>query len=483
MLSMGQAAQLCLMDQAQCYAALVARDPRFDGRFFVGVSTTGIYCRPICPAKTPRQDRCTFYATAPEAEVAGYRPCLRCRPELAPGLAKIDRPDRLASAAVRRIETGFLVESDLKQLAGELGISDRHLRRVVQDAYGVAPIELALTHRLHAAKQLLTDTGLSIGEAAFASGFKSVRRFNEAFQSRYRLRPTDIRKRASADHPEQIEIQIGYRPPHDLDSMFGYFGSRAIAGIEVVSEGRYARTVRIGETSGWLSVAPDPIHPRLRVRVSRNLGPKLPGLLRRIRHQFDTEANMDPILDVLGEIAIARPGLRIPGSFDAFETIVRVVLGQQVSVAAANTLAGRLAKAFGERIETPFPGVDHLFPTPQQLASVEVSELSALGITRTKVKTIQVLANRFHEDPKWISSASTLAEATDRLDAIAGIGPWTIQVVALKVLRWPDAFMATDLGIRKAMNLDDPKQAELAAEKWRPWRAYAAMHLWRQLEP
>lgn len=469
-------------DDDACYRALAAHDPRFDGAFFVGVASTGIYCRTVCPAKTPRRENCAFYPSAAAAEKAGYRPCLRCRPELAPGgPARVDAVGRLAALAASRIEDGALAESGVEGLAAELGVSDRHLRRVVERELGVSPVELAQTQRLLLAKRLLTDTGLSVTEVALASGFSSLRRFHALFQERYRLNPTELRRsRAAGRLPDALTCDVAYRPPLDWDALLGFLAGRAVAGVEAVEDGRYLRAVRWGGATSWIAVSHAPGgRPALRVEVAASLAAHLPAVLARVKRQFDLAADPESIAAHLGDI-VTNPGLRVVGSFDPFETAVRAILGQQVSVKSATTLACRFAAAFGEPIETPSPAVHLLPPTPERVAALEPEDLIRLGIITARARSILALARAVADGTLTLDPGrGDVGETMRRLKELPGVGEWTAQIVALRALGWPDAFPHTDLGVMKALGETDPKRVLERAEAWRPWRAYATMHLWR----
>lgn len=471
------------LDAARCYQALLTHDARFDGIFFVGVSTTRIYCRTVCTARTPRPDRCTFYPSAASAERAGYRPCLRCRPELAPGPAPLDARDRLAADAAARIEEGALAEGGVAGLAATLGVSERHLRRLFAQEFGVSPVALAQTQRLLLAKRLLSDTGMSIGAIAFASGFSSVRRFNALFADRYRLNPTDLRRsRPSGPTSETLVCEIGFRPPLDWDSLLTFLVGRASQGVEAREGRRYLRTIRLGGHRGWLAIEPCAMRPALRVEMSVSLAPVLRPVLARVRRLFDLGADPITIAAHLGSLADAHPGLRVPGAFDGFEMAVRAVLGQQVSVRAASTLAVRLAGALGEPVRTPFASLTHLPPTPDQVAAARPEDLTVLGILPTRAHTILALAGAVTSGDILLEPGSDAEETMTRLKTLPGIGEWTAQYIAMRALCWPDAFPHTDLGIQKALGETNPKRILAAAEPWRPWRAYAAMHLWKSLE-
>lgn len=472
-----------VMDHESFYQAILTHDARFDGAFFVGVSSTGIYCRTVCTAKTPRKENCRFFSTAAAAEQAGYRPCLRCRPELAPGNARIDSASRLAAAAVNRIEDGALMEMSLEDLAGELGITDRHLRRVIQTEFGVSPIELVQTQRLLLAKRLLTDTVLPITEIAFASGFASLRRFNALFKERYRLNPTELRKtRPDASATDTLICGLAFRPPFDWQSLLAYLKARALRGIESVENNRYLRTVGMGKHRGWMGVEMLPAKSVLRVEISTSLAAILLQVLARVKRQFDLYADPQLIAQQLGSLAADNPGLRMPGAFNGFEIAVRAILGQQVSVKSATTLAGRFIAAFGQPIETPFSTLTNLTPTAETVAGAKIEELTSLGIIGARARSIQALAKAVADKKLTLEPGVNVEEVISQLKELPGIGEWTAQYIAMRALNWPDAFPHTDLGIYKALCTNKPKQVLQIAEAWRPWRAYAVMHLWKSLE-
>ena len=471
------------LDAKACYQALLTHDTRFDGMFFVGVASTGIYCRTVCTARTPRPGNCSFYGTAAAAERAGYRPCLRCRPELAPGTARVDAVDRLAAIAAGRIEDGALAEGGLDALAAELGVSARHLRRVVERAFGVTPVELAQTSRLLLAKRLLTDTDLPITEIAFASGFASLRRFNALFRERYRLNPTGLRKARTATSEQQtLTCELAYIAPFDWNALLSFLQGRIGQGVEAVEGGRYLRTLAVGEARGWLSVAPTAGRDSLTVEVSLGLAAALRPILATIKRVFDLGASSDHIAAHLGVLAADRPGLRVPGAFGGFEMGARAILGQQVSVAAASTLSGRFHRRFGDPAQTPHVALTHLAASTSRVASADPAELVALGILRSRAVSIVALARALEEGRLVLAAGSDPEVTMAQLRELPGVGEWTAQYIAMRALGWPDAFPHTDLGIRKALGSVSPRRVLEMAEAWRPWRAYAAMHLWKSLE-
>jgi AraC family transcriptional regulator, regulatory protein of adaptative response / DNA-3-methyladenine glycosylase II len=474
------------LDPQTCYRALKARDARFDGRFFVAVSSTRIYCRPVCTVKPPKRENCSFYPSAAASEAAGYRPCLRCRPELAPGNSSVDATSRLAQAAASLMEDSTLEEAGLDSIAAQLGISDRHLRRAFGTEFGVSPVQFAQTQRLLLAKRLLTDTTLPLTEVAFASGFGSVRRFNALFKQRYRLQPGQLRRHASASAAADVlKFELSYRPPYDWPAVREFLGARAVAGVESVEGNCYRRTVRIAvggtEHRGWIEVAPTQKKPALRVTVSASLAKVLPPVLSRTKALMDLSCHPEEIAQALGAIAKRHPGLRVPGAFDGFEVAVRAILGQQVSVTAARTVAGRFAAAFGDPVETPFAVLATVFPTAQQIADLPYGRIARLGMPGARARTIVALARAVADGELVLMPNADIEATLERLRALPGVGEWTAQYIAMRSLAWPDAFPHTDLGVMKALDESDARSVLAAGEAWRPWRAYAVMHLWQSL--
>ncbi|HET7764141.1 MAG TPA: AlkA N-terminal domain-containing protein [Burkholderiales bacterium] len=473
------------LDSGICYRALRARDARFDGRFFVAVSSTRIYCRPICTVRPPKRENCRFFTSAAAAESSGYRPCLRCRPELAPGNASVDATTRLAQAAATMLEDRTADEEGLEAVAARLGVTDRHLRRAFGAEFGVSPVEFAQTQRLLLAKRLLTDTALPVTEVAFASGFGSVRRFNALFRQRYRLKPRSLRGRGAATGSDALDFELSFRPPFDWPAVSTFLGARAIAGVERLEDGCYRRTVRIAsdgkERRGWVAVGLSPKKPTLRVAVSASLVKALPPVLSRVKALMDLACNPAEVAQALGALARPHPGLRVPGAFDGFEIAVRAILGQQVTVAGARTLAGRFADAFGDPIETPFAGLATLFPTAQRVAALPAGRIARLGMPRARARTIVALARAVADGRLALVPNADVDATLGGLRALRGIGEWTAQYIAMRALSWPDAFPHTDLGVMKALGGKGAKRVLKAGEAWRPWRAYAVMHLWQSL--
>ena len=476
------------MDADVCFRALAARDARFDGFFYVCVETTGIYCRPVCPARTPRRDRCSFFRTAAEAERAGFRACFRCRPELAPGTGDDGVAPRLVTEAVRLIDRGWMNERSVDSLAERLGVSGRHLRRRMESTLGVTPVELAQTRRLALAKQLLHDTRLPLADVAFASGFGSVRRFNAAFRARFARSPLEIRRtHGDSGAPRSVSLRLDFRPPFDWDALLEFLRARAIPGVEEVTADEYRRTVGRGAHGGWVAVRRDPRRDALRADVALPLAGSLMEVRARLRALFDLDARPRAIAAHLARDArlapsIARsPGLRVPGAFDGFETAVRAVLGQQVSVAAATTLAGRFAARFGQRVRTPYPALVTAFPEAARVAAADAREIARVGLPAARAASVRLLAAALAAGRLRLEPGADPESSMAALVEIPGIGPWTAQYLAMRSLAWPDAFPSGDLGIRRALGGAPASDAERLSESWRPWRAYAALHLWRTL--
>lgn len=480
------------MDDDACYRAIETRDSRFDGRLFVAVRTTGIYCRPICPAPLPRRDQVCFYPTAAACQEAGFRPCLRCRPETAPELGAWQGTRSTVSRALALIEDGALDASSVDALALRLGIGERQLRRLFRQHLGASPIAVAQTRRILLAKQLIHETQLPMIQVASAAGFRSVRRFNEIFQHLFRRPPSALRRSGAIEElvgrSGAIRLTLSYRPPFEWEALLAFLHARAIPGVEAVSAGCYMRSISVGDATGAIFVEREK-GTRLAVTVRFADLRALPVIIARVRRVFDLAA--DPVAigehlsrdPLLAPLVAARPGLRVPGAWDGFELAVRAVLGQQITVSAATKLAERLVAAYGQPIADPVLrgyGLTHVFPTPEQVAS---ADLVVLGMPETRRAALSSLAAAVVADPMLFGMRSDLETAIERLRRLPGIGEWTAQYIAMRQLREPDAFPVTDIGIVRA--LSDrmgvrPTSAELLAraELWRPWRAYAATHLW-----
>lgn len=478
------------LDPALCYQALRSRDRRFDGRFFTGVTTTGIYCRPVCPARTPKAENVRFFPSAAAAEDAGHRPCLRCRPETSPGTPAWLGSSDTVSRAVRLIAEGALDEGSVDDLAARLGVGSRQLRRLFMEHLGAPPIAIARARRVHFARSLLDDTDLSVTDIAFASGFGSIRQFNDAMQATFQAPPTALRRRKARGRREAgtLSVKLSYRPPIDFESLLYFLGGRAIRGVEVVADGRYARLVEVDGVPGTIELIPRPDadHVELRMRLPRH--DSLIEIVERARRIFDLNADPQSIADslrqdeMLGSMVASRPGMRVPGAWEPFEVAVRAILGQQISVAAANALAGRLVETFGKPVEgIEVLGLTHLFPDPGTLAG---ADLRSVGMNRTQAMAIAALSEGLVAGTFDLDAAHGLDDAVETLCALPGVGPWTAHYICMRALGEPDAFPASDLGLRKAAGGTEPMPAqelEVIAQRWRPWRSYAALHLWTEL--
>lgn len=477
--------------ELDCYAALRSRDMRFDGVFFVGVKSTRIYCRPVCPARTPKRENCRFFTTAAAAEAEAYRPCLRCRPELSPGAAPIDDARRISHLVLQRIEEQLADDSGgVEELAREFELSSRQLRRIVKHELGASPVELLQTRRLLLAKQLLTETDLSMIDVAFASGFGSVRRFNDSFRVRYRLTPSEVRRsgegRASTHRGvETSVIRLHYRPPYDWDGMLRFLEPRVLRGVELIEGDAYIRTARLGGATGWIRVRHDAARHALALEFTHTLVPVLAGVVTRVRALFDTNCRPDVVAAHLsGDARLAslvsrNPGLRVPGAFDGFELAVRAILGQQITVSAAATLGSRFVEKFGVPVQSPISSLTRRSPPPERVAELPVAELAKLGIIQSRARTILSLARAVADGAVSLEPGSDPYRVMSALEAIPGIGRWTAEYVAMRALRWPDAFPKEDIALRKKLGGVTPRAAELESRAWSPWRSYAVLHLWR----
>ncbi len=472
------------LDADTCHAACIAKDKRFDGRFYVGVKSTGIYCRCICPARTPKRENRTFWPSAAAAEAAGFRPCLICRPERAPGLAPIDAPARLAAAAYARIEAGALEEAGLEALADELGVTSRHLRRVMNAQFGASPIEIAQTGRLLAARRLLNETALSVTEIAFASGFRSLRRFNATMKDRYGAPPTKMRGRRQLVRGATFTVSLSPRGDYAIAPMLDFLSRRALPGVERADAKTYARVLKWGDALGWIEIAMGP--KGLALTLSENLAPHLRPLVANVRGAFDLDAEMvsvDAHLATDKELAkdVKREaGVRVVGALDGFELAIRAVLGQQVSVAGARTLTERLVANFGTPLEKARwekgpDGLDRAFPDAAALANAGAAAIARIGIPMKRAETLHRLAAA-SVDGKLPLARGAIASGRAALAQIPGIGPWTTEYVALRALGDPDAYPATDIALINALG----RKGE-TLEHLKPWRAYAAIRLWRRV--
>jgi AraC family transcriptional regulator of adaptative response / DNA-3-methyladenine glycosylase II len=496
------------LDRSICYRALRTRDRRFDGRFFTGVRSTGVYCRPICPARTPKRDNCTFFLHAAAAEEAGFRPCLRCRPETSPGTPAWQGTSATVSRALRLIDEGALDRGGVDQLALGVGVGARHLRRLFVEHLGAPPLAVDMTRRVHFAKQLLEETSLSITRVALSAGFNNARRFNAAFRSCFQQPPSAIRRARGATHIAGdanngvVKLRLSYRPPLAWDALLSFLAPRAIPGVEAVVAESYRRTVAMDGIEGILSVAPDPCGDTLVLQAPLATAPRLFEVVERVRTLLDLTADPGLIEDQLlsdpelATLAVPR-GLRVLGAWDRFELAVRAILGQQVSLQSATTLCGRLVETFGRRLAEPVSGADGereagasdspawVFPTAADLARVPSGRLASIGIPAARAVAIQGLARAVAEGAPVLQRAADLDTTIARLTALAGIGDWTAHYIAMRALREPDAFPAGDLGLRRALAQGDrpltPRSLSQRSETWRPWRAYAAVRLWTAL--
>jgi AraC family transcriptional regulator of adaptative response / DNA-3-methyladenine glycosylase II len=473
------------LDPEICYRALTSRDARFDGRFFVGVTSTGIYCRPVCPARTPLRRNCRFFPAAAAAAEAGFRACRRCRPEASPASAAWHGTSAVVTRALRLVAEGALDQGSVAELAARVGTGERQLRRLFVEHVGASPLAVAQTRRVHFAKQLLDETALPVTAIAHAAGFASVRRFNAAMREAWGSAPRALRHGPAATRNAEVVLRLGYRPPFDAAALLDYLAVRAVPGVEEVANGSYRRSVAFEDASGVIEVRPDPGAHRLLLHVPAALTRQVGPIAARVRRLFDLDADPAAIAAQLGgdpELARRlrrRPGVRVAGAWSGFELAVRAILGQQVTVAGATTLAGRLAERLGEPLAAPVGGVRRLSPSAPALAR---AELASLGLPRARADALRALGRAVAEGRLDLEGALDPDEAVRRLEALPGIGPWTAQYVALRALGVPDAFPASDLGLRRALGSDGrplPARAlEQRAEAWRPWRGYAAVLLW-----
>jgi AraC family transcriptional regulator of adaptative response / DNA-3-methyladenine glycosylase II len=480
------------LDHDACYRALELRDARFDGRFFTAVRTTGTYCRPVCPARTPRSENVTFYPTAAAAQEAGFRPCLRCRPETAPDKGAWRGTSNTVSRALALIELGALDEGSVDALAGRLGLGERQLRRLCRQHLGASPIAVAQTRRVLLAKQLIHETSLPMAEIAFAAGFGSIRRFNETFTELYGRAPCALRRRGGPEIPAgpggEISLLLRYQPPYDWPGMLECLRLHAVPGVERVEGSCYSRAIQLDGRQGIVSVRPDAGNAlRARIRFPRLSA--LPGIIARLRRVFDMAADPLPISahlakdPALAPLVAARPGLRVPGAWEDFELAMCAVLGEEISVSDAVRLAGRMVVAYGEPLAEPDHELTHAFPRPEVLAR---ADLTTLGVPRSRAATLSAVAAAVIADPEVLCASRGLDEAIRRLRSVPGVGERTAHCIAVRQLREPDAFLAADVDLARALaHLEGRRRSsrELVAraERWRPWRAYAAQHLWASL--
>jgi AraC family transcriptional regulator of adaptative response / DNA-3-methyladenine glycosylase II len=473
-----------------CYRALCSRDARFDGRFFTAVTTTGIYCRPICPAPTPYPQHVNFYPCAAAAEAAGFRACRRCHPEASPGSPDWNVRADLVARALRLIADGVVDSDGVAGLASRLAVSERHLHRELVAEVGVGPLALARTRRAQTARMLIDQTDLSLTTIAFTAGFTSIRQFNETMQVAFGCAPSAFRRRTLLENKGEgkLTLRLQYRPPFDAEALLAYFGRRAIPGVEEVSDGRYRRTIELPRSRGIIELEPVEKTNDIRLRLQLTDLSDLSMLVQRCRQLFDLDAVPTAIADTLGvdpllsPLVAAHPGLRVPGAMNGFELAVRAILGQQVSVVGARTLAGRLVAALGEPLETPIGTLTHLFPSPEAMMH---ASLQGLGLTNGRVRALQALACAVVEEDLQLDRYADREQTMAQLQKLPGVGPWTASYIAMRALGDPDAFPVADLGLRRAFEQQgmaaDIRSIERCAEMWRPWRAYATQHLWVSL--
>ncbi len=473
-----------MLDWQVCSRARLSRDPRFDGKFYIGVLGSRVYCRPTCPAPTAKEKNCRYFPTAAAAAEAGFRPCLRCRPEGCPGTPAWLGTSNTVSRALRLIGESGLEDGGVNSLAERLGVGARHLRRLFVRHLGATPVAVAQTRRLHFAKKLIDETKLPMHQIAVASGFGSVRRFNAGICKVYHRTPTQIRRLAhqkEAQPGNQYLFRLHFRPPYHWQGMLDFLAPRATPGVEVVENSTYRRTIATNGLEGYFEVSLEPARDALLVRIDFPDPRSLFGIVERIRSMFDLNADWMSIVKTLRTDAVLRarlqadPGIRVPGCWNGFELAVRAILGQQVTVRGATSLAGRLAAAFGNKFDGP-RGLTHLFPSPETLAS---AELTSVGLTTARAETIRSLARAVRSGKIKFEGVVDSDEFLRRLCEIPGIGTWTAQYVAMRALGEPDAFPSSDLGLLRALSLGSAREVERRAIPWRPWRAYAAIYLWR----
>jgi AraC family transcriptional regulator of adaptative response / DNA-3-methyladenine glycosylase II len=483
------------LDPERCYQACLTKDRRFDGQFFIGVKTTGIYCRPVCPARMPKRENCVFFVSAAAAQEAGLRPCLRCCPELSPNLLMQVGTGVTVKRALRLIGEGALDDGSVEELAARVGVGDRHLRQLFAQHLGTSPVAVAQTRRVLFAKQLIDETMLPMTDVAMAAGYASLRRFNAVILGVYGRSPTDLRGAGKGSKPgvgmPMITLKLPFSEPYDWVGLMKFWAGRAMPGLEVVNERGYGRAIALNNLQGTVEVSPIAGQSALLARICFPEVALLGQIVERLRRMFDLGTNgavigahlgRDPILAPLLE---RRPGVRIPGAWEPFELAVRAILGQQISVAAATTLAGRLVAKYGEPLieselsSEGMEGLRFLFPRPEVLAEADLTEI---GVTKPRARAIASLGRRVADDPLLFSRLGRLEEAIAQLCELPGIGEWTAQYIAMRALGEPDAFPGSDLGLLRGMaKLGKPvtkQELGVVAEAWRPWRSYAAMLLW-----
>ncbi len=479
-----------VVDFERCYRAVQSRDVRFDGAFYTAVASTGIYCRPSCPARAPKRENVSFFPSAAAAQAAGFRACKRCRPEAAPGSAEWNVRADVVGRAMRLIQDGVVDREGVSALARRLAFSERHLNRQLVAEVGAGAQALARAQRAHSARTLLETTRLPVSEVALAAGFSSIRQFNEAFRDAFGATPTEVRRArppaASREATGSIELRLFYRPPGEVDALLAFLGERAVPGVEEYAIGVYRRTLALPHGEGFVQLRPAGNHVRCRLALTdlRDLG----AAVQRCRRLLDLDADPLAIATVLvkdpllAPMVREAPGRRVPGHVDGAELAVRAVLGQQVSVAGARTLAARLVARYGRPLAEPHGALTHHFPSPSTLAEADPAELP---VPRSRALALRALARALAGGDLQVGPGADRDEARERLLALPGIGPWTASYIAMRALGDPDAFLPGDLGVRRAVErlgeFANPADLERMAERWRPWRAYATQHLWASL--
>jgi AraC family transcriptional regulator of adaptative response / DNA-3-methyladenine glycosylase II len=475
---------LPLLNEKTCERARLARDPRFDGLFFTAVTSTRIYCRPVCPAPVPKPANVRYYTNAAAAAGAGFRPCLRCRPELAPDAVQHLYRDAWVTAALELIADGELHEGSVASLADKIGLSTRQLRRLFLQVLGVTPKAVHVNRRLLLGKQLLTETMLPMTEVALAAGFNSLRRFNAAFSEGCGMAPTAIRRQCEQSPGNVLTLRLAYRPPLDFALLLGFLSKRSIPGIERVTATSYERVVGPRDRSTWIRVTADKNKPELLLEISTSDPRGIPALVRRTRQMFDLDADLRPVHAALSASTLLttgikrRPGLRVPGCWDGFELAVRAVIGQQISVAGATTVTRRLVDKYGAQRDGAPEGLDRVFPDPERIA---VAALDDIGLPKARAATLRGLAEAVLAGDVDFRAGQNLEDFVARLTRLRGIGPWTAQYIAMRALRHPDAFPAGDLVLQQMLGGDrrlSERETEAVSQAWRPWRAYSVLHLW-----
>ncbi|MGW4731024.1 AlkA N-terminal domain-containing protein [Streptomyces shenzhenensis] len=475
------------LDQERCVRAVRSKDARFDGWFFTAVLTTRIYCRPSCPVVPPKAENMTFYPSAAACQQAGFRACKRCRPDTSPGSPEWNRRADLVARAMRLITDGVVDREGVPGLAARLGYSTRQVERQLFAELGAGPLALARAQRAQTARLLIETTPLPMAEIAFAAGFSSIRTFNDTVREVFALSPSELRARAprtqTAGTPGVLSLRLPFRAPLNPDNLFGHLAATAVPGVEEWRDGAYRRTLSLPYGHGIVALTPKPDHVACRLTLSDLRDLTVAG--SRCRRLLDLDADpvavddqlrTDPLLAPLIDKA---PGRRVPRTVDAAEFAIRAVLGQQVSTAAARTHAARLVTAHGEPVDDPEGGLTHLFPAPEALAALDPE---SLAMPRTRRTTFTTLVRQLADGTLQLGVESDWSRARDRLLALPGFGPWTVDVIAMRALGDPDAFLATDLGIRRAAQElglpSTPAALTARAAAWRPWRAYAVQYLW-----